>query len=180
MPKVETKTRVVMVRHTREAYKTSGTVRVAALALTNSHLIDYGEDSSLAASELPALDDAWLLFPDDDGPAVTPETPAPKFLIVLDGTWRQTRRMLRKLPALQGVPRLTLPEKPHSPMRLREAHTTEGRSTLEAVTDALELMGEVETAAPLRGLHDRFVEAVFRARGVWDLKRKSYEEAVQE
>jgi DTW domain-containing protein YfiP len=97
-----------------------------------------------------------------------------KRLIVLDGTWRQTRRMMKKLPSLDGVPKWKLPDKVASPLRLRESPDAFARSTLEAIADALATLEGEAVGAPLRALHALMVERVLRARGVWEQKRRAF------
>jgi DTW domain-containing protein YfiP len=173
LPTVKTRTEVVVVRHERESWKSTGTARIAALAMPNLRIIDYGEDAEPALSALPAevAGGAHLLFPTD--------TQAPfqevKRLILIDGTWRQTRRMFTKLPSLHGLPKLALPEKSARVMRLRDSKFEAGRSTLEAIAEAIALLEGEEAAAPLHTLHADYVERVFRARGVWDQKRAEFD-----
>src|SRR5690606_15592540 len=99
VPKLVTRTEVVVVRHEREAWKSTGTARVALQALERSALVEFGDDPPLADAALRAYTDgAALLFP-ETGVEPRPLGAPPRRLIVLDGTWRQTRRMLKKLPA---------------------------------------------------------------------------------
>jgi DTW domain-containing protein YfiP len=142
------------------------------LALARGRLVDYSDDG--AACDAVLRDLAWgaaLLFPDVGAEPKGLAAP-PRRLIVLDGTWRQTRRMLRRLPSLADVPRLVLPEKPAAVLRLRESADPLGRSTLEAIADAVELVEGEGAARPLHALHALFVERVFRARGVWSAKNR--------
>jgi DTW domain-containing protein YfiP len=174
VPKLATRTDVVLVRHEREAWKSTGTARVALQALTGSRLLEYSEDGSATDAELRALNaGAAVLFPDADpgAPTVSSDSP-PSRLIVLDGTWRQTRRMLKRLPSLAAVPRLVLPAKAEAPLRLRESDDPLGRSTLEAIADALHVLEGEAVSRPLHALHALFVERVFRARGVWIMKSR--------
>ncbi len=172
VPRLTPRTEVVVVRHEREGWKSTGTARVAMLALANARLVDYSEDGAACDAELQALArGAALLFP-EVGVEPKPLADAPARLIVLDGTWRQTRRMLRRLPSLSGVPRLVLPEKPAAVLRLRETADPLGRSTLEAIADALEAVEGEAAARPLHALHALFVERVLRARGVWSAKTR--------
>ncbi|MCC6333625.1 MAG: DTW domain-containing protein [Myxococcales bacterium] len=171
LPVVRPRTGVVVVRHAREANKSTGTVRVAALALPEARVLEYGEDTQPAQAQLGPLllPGTHLLFPSEesapwDGAQV-------QRLVVLDGTWRQARRMFHRLPALHALPRLALPAKEEAVLRLRESPHGEGRSTLEAIADALLLLEGDAVAAPLHRLHTGFVEAVFKARGVWEQKR---------
>ena len=170
IPQIPTRTQVVIVRHAREADKSTGTARIAGLALPNSAMIDFGEDSTPVDEELePFAAGAWLLFPADEHAPPLPDA-LPERLIVIDGTWRQTRRMLKKLPSLAKVPRMALPSKVDAPLRLRESTSPDNRSTLEAIADGLTLLEGEGVGAPLHRLHTLVVERVFRARGGWELK----------
>lgn len=172
VPRVEARTPLVVVRHQREGWKSTGTARIAALALPGLRLLEYGDDAEPARAELPALlaPGTHLLFPAEaEAPAV--DRAAVTRLVVLDGTWRQVRRMYQRLPVLHGLPRVSLPAKPEPVLRLRESTLEAGRSTLEAIADALRVLEGEAVAAPLHALHARYVEQVFRARGVWGLKR---------
>lgn len=170
IPQIQTRTQVVIVRHAKEADKSTGTARIAGLALPNSALIDFGEESAPVDEELePFVAGAWLLFPAEEDAGPLPATP-PDRLIVIDGTWRQTRRMLKKLPSLARVPRMGLPTKAAAPLRLRESTSPDNRSTLEAIADGLTMLEGEAVGAPLHRLHALMVERVFRARGVWGLK----------
>lgn len=167
VPVVPTRTELVVVRHQREAWKSTGTTRIAALALPRLTCLEYGDDAQPARAALAALTlaGAALLFPAE--PATSWGAAEVRRLIVLDGTWRQTRRMLRRLPALEPVPRLSLPPKREAVLRLRASHFEDGRSTLEAIADALAILEGEEVATPLRELHRLYVERVLRARGTW-------------
>jgi DTW domain-containing protein len=172
VPKVDSRTEVVVVRHDREAFKSTGTARVALQALSRGRLVEYGEDAAPTNDALrPLLEGAALLFP-ETGVEPAPVSGPITRLIVLDGTWRQTRRMLRRLTVLEAVPRLVLPVKAVTPLRLRETHAPEGRSTLEAIADALAVLEGEAVAQPLHALHALYVERVFRARGVWTQKSR--------
>ena len=167
LPSVSTRTEVVVVRHLRESWKSTNTTRIAALALPGLKCMEYGEDSQPARELLSAmeLEGTALLFPAE--PTVPWREAAVRRLVVLDGTWRQTRRMFRKLPLLEAMPRLKLPPKSGRVLRLRAASFEEGRSTLEAIADALELLEGEAVAASLNRLHRLYVERVLRARGTW-------------
>jgi DTW domain-containing protein YfiP len=93
------------------------------------------------------LPDGWLdegtalLYPDGRGDARAADPSQVRRLIVLDGTWRQSRQMLRAQPALDSLPRKSLPPDllaAHGQRyRVRKAHKPGQLSTLEAVALAL-------------------------------------------
>ncbi len=85
--------------------------------------------------------------------------PAEVLLVVLDGTWRKSRKMLYKNPVLQTLPRLALPATGVSRYSIRKAHRAGQFSTLEAVCSALTLLeGQTERYVPLLMGFAGFVE----------------------
>ena len=88
-------------------------------------------------------------------------------LIVLDGTWRKSRKMLYRNPLLQQLPRLSLQGMPASHYLIRKAHRPDQLSTLEATCGALaQLDGSAEQFQPLLTAFDGFVaqQLGYRAR----------------
>jgi DTW domain-containing protein YfiP len=65
------------------------------------------------------------------------DDPAAFRLIVLDGTWRKSRKMLFLNPLLQTLPRYPLHAPPSSQYLIRKAHRPDQLSTLEATCYAL-------------------------------------------
>jgi DTW domain-containing protein YfiP len=79
-------------------------------------------------------------------------------LIVLDGTWRKSRKILYLNPLLQQLPRLSLRDTPPSHYLIRKAHRPDQLSTLEATCAALiKLEGNAERFQPLLTAFDGFV-----------------------
>jgi tRNA-uridine aminocarboxypropyltransferase len=157
IPTVITRTRVVIVRHHLERWRSSNSGRLAHLALPNSEIVEHGGDAGTAV--LPPLEGAWLLFPEGE-PTVRASVPPPRQLVVLDATWSQARRMYRKLAALRGLPILRLADDDMPVARLRESPSPGRVSTIEAIARALRLLEGDAAAAPLEGL---FAVAVARA-----------------
>jgi DTW domain-containing protein YfiP len=160
LAKVNNRTEVVIVRHETEAKKSTGTARIAELVLNRVRLLPH----SVKGAELaPLLSDCWLLYP--LGSARRPASPPPQRVIVLDGTWVQSRHMLKKMPELSSLPWLSLPTKPNAPRRLRRSPDLDARSTLEAIADALEILEGIGISEPLQRAHELFVQRTLQARG---------------
>ena len=73
-------------------------------------------------------------------------------LVVLDGTWRKSRKMLYLNPPLHALPRLVLAGEPPSAYQIRKAHQPAQLSSLEACAAALaqlEGQGDVTRFVPL-------------------------------
>lgn len=169
---------VVLLQHPLEEHSAKGSARLLHLSLPRSRMVT-GE--VFAERELQALlrdpfesditttnnaKQAILLYPHStDGsstpPIVTPEMlsePSRLRLIVLDGTWRKSRKMLHLNPALQRLPRLSLNDVPASRYLIRKAHRAEQLSTLEATCLALvQLEGNAAQFLPLLSAFDGFV-----------------------
>jgi DTW domain-containing protein len=159
VPTVQTRTRVILVRHYREVTRSSNSGRLAALALPNSELLDHGAPGTPATLlDAAMLEGAALLFP--GGEPLSAANPPAK-LIVLDATWSQARRMRRKVRGLERIRTVSIPSAPTDRPRMR-ASPGEGKvSTIEAIAYAL---GELEGEAVRDPLLTLFEVAVARSR----------------
>ena len=106
----DSRTRVLILRHTREREVGLGTARMALLGLRNACLrteVDFSQDAVVNAAINGG--NAYVLYPTDDAiPVETATFAEPITLIVLDGTWWQARKLLRSHPALQALPKLRM------------------------------------------------------------------------
>nr|WP_308621802.1 tRNA-uridine aminocarboxypropyltransferase [Massilia sp. Se16.2.3] len=101
-----------------------------------------------------------LLYPDARGAAPGPALPPPRDLrlVLLDATWRKSRKMLYLNPALQALPRLGLQDV-DTRYRIRKAHAPGQLSTLEAGAHALgQVEGDPARFAALFDAFDGFVQ----------------------
>ncbi|MEG3001100.1 MAG: tRNA-uridine aminocarboxypropyltransferase [Comamonas sp.] len=163
---VEHATQVLLLQHPLEATHPKGTARLLHLCLPHSRMAlgEHWSDSDLQpllhgawaadgqrpAAPAPAL--TLLLYPPSPPDPALPLVEPPPWsmddlaalpagaalrLVVLDGTWRKSRKMLYLNPALQQLPRLPLRELPASRYAIRKAHKPGQLSTLEASWAAL-------------------------------------------
>lgn len=169
-------TSVLILQHPLEVANAKNSARLLHLCLPGSVLAvgeTFDEDELAALLRGPRR--AVLLYPE------TPDDPAPVFepaasaedvlLVILDATWRKSRKMLYLNPALRALPRLALRDVPASHYLIRKAHKPGQLSTLEAAAYALaQLEGDDARYAPLIDAFDGFVaqvqatEALHRAR----------------
>ena len=162
---------VLILQHPLEVANAKNSARLLHLCLPGS-VLAVGE--TFAATSLDALLDGprrpVLLYPDTPGDRSLGIAPPPQFdaawahdptsllLVVLDATWRKSRKMLYLNPALQVLPRLALRDVPDSHYLIRKAHAPGQLSTLEATAHALaQLDGEEGRYAPLIDAFDGFV-----------------------
>ncbi len=161
LPRVETRTEIVLIRHVTEVLLTSNTGRFAALSLPNSRMLGYGGGEAFDASQLGGEGTALLYC---SGPQ-RELTFVPTRLVVLDGSFRQARRMYKRVPELRDLPELTLPAPRVTPTRLRRPTQPDGMSTIEAIAAALSELEGPEVAAPLWALHRELVRRADIMRG---------------
>lgn len=151
------RTRLLILQHPAEAGHAKNSAAFLALGLQQVRVL-RGEvfDAAVASPR------AALLYPG----AATPAQPmAIDGLVLLDGSWRQSRRLLAANPWLTALPRLSLPTWP-SRYALRRAHRPGQLSTLEAGLHALALLeGEPQRFEPLWAAFDTFVRAGLSRRG---------------
>jgi len=166
IPRLTVRTRVLVVRHWFESHRLTNTGRLVQLALEGAELADHGrKDFRLSAEALGLLPDSCLLFPAGDRGAPVWTGGRPGLLVVPDGSWAQARRMVKRLPGLAKLPRLELPPGPEPTRRIRRSPFPGGRSTLEAVADALALWEEPEVPKALRKLYDLLATRADEASG---------------
>lgn len=185
---------VLILQHPMEVHETKGSARLLHLCLPHSRMVtgevfdgqalqalltepfsdDAPQGSAQSTQPGQSLRHPVLLYPATlldatlaTPPVLTPEqlhNPSLLRLVVLDGTWRKSRKMLHLNPLLQQLPRLELHNPPAPRYLIRKAQQSHQLSTLEATCAALaQLEGNVETFASLRTAFDGFV-AQQRAR----------------
>ncbi len=163
---------LLILQHPEEEHRVKNSARLLALSLQRSQRVVGEQWSDAALAELlTQAEESILLYPDtDDLPAprylampedsdLTATTPCHRQLVVLDATWRKSRKMLYLNPALHLLPRLALTDTPASRYRIRWARKPGQLSTLEACCYALaHLEGERVDYAPLLDAFDGFNE----------------------
>ncbi|MGV7210273.1 tRNA-uridine aminocarboxypropyltransferase [Oxalobacteraceae bacterium A2-2] len=153
---------VLILQHPMEVANAKGSARLLHLGLARSRL-EVGEQFAPAqlAQWLGGDAHPLLLYPGDDGPPCDPawlDAPQRLRLVVLDGTWRKSRKMLHLNPQLAALPRLPLRAMPASHYLIRKAHLPDQLSTLEATAYALaRLEGDEAKYRPLIAAFDGFV-----------------------
>lgn len=167
IPKLDSRTRVLILQHPSEVSHALNTGRLAALGLRNAQL---------RVGEVFAELEQWLalpgyqprlLFPGEGAQPLVAEAAdtLPSLLVVLDGTWRKARKLLHLNPSLATLPKVTLGDVPPSRYRLRKAPGVEALSTLEAITHALQILEAPRSFAPLLAPFEAMIDRQIAAMG---------------
>ena len=134
------------MQHPMEVHHAKNSARLLHMCLGSSRML-VGEAFDItalhAALQGPATN--VLLYPQCEQPAAVlpawrPDTLASTSsvrLVVLDATWRKSRKMLHQNPLLRGLPRLSLDGTQASRYLIRKSHKPGQLSTLEATCAAL-------------------------------------------
>ena len=159
---------ILILQHPLEVANAKGSARLLHLSLPGSRMVT-GEVFDLEALlqkpktnvllyPAPPPDLSPVASPPNVLPAHAQGKPADLRLIVIDATWRKSRKILYRNAALQQLPRLSLNGVPESRYRIRKAHKPGQLSTLEASCLALaQLEGDAERYAQLLRAFDGFV-----------------------
>lgn len=170
---------LLVLQHPMEVHNAKGSAKLLHLSIAGSTMVTGETFDGQLLQRLLHHDGRMpvLLYPELPGertmgiPAPPPlardqgDDPGRLLLVVLDGTWRKSRKMLYVNPALQALPRLPLTHMPASHYLIRKAHAPDQLSTLEATCHALgQLEGAPDRYQPLLNSFDRFV-ARFQSTG---------------
>ena len=169
---LELGTRVITYVHQRESPKSSNTAYFAAATLSNFDVRIYGARDVVPKSD-DLIDDArrvCILFPGDDSEVLSQAwvdaDPRPVTLVVPDGSWRQARRVARRVLNAESLPRVVLP--PGAPSRyIQRRQSQPGHvSTFEAIARALGVLEGADVQEALEGLFKAKVENDLAVRGL--------------
>jgi DTW domain-containing protein len=131
---------VLLLQHPRERTVAIGTARLAHLCLPGSELrvgVDFDDDAQVRAA-LAGAGNAHLLFPGPravDLADLKPEGPIT--LVVVDGTWWQARKLLKRNGALAALPQIRFTPPAPSNYRIRKEPADHCVATVEALAQVL-------------------------------------------
>ena len=150
-----------ILQHPSEVKQAKGTAHLLHLCLPNSRLW-VGEQ----IEDLPELQ-AWLsakptylLYPDASPGLVT--KPAQSLqdiqVLLLDGTWRKTYKILQLNPQLQALPRIGLQHLPTSRYSIRKAQRDDSLSTFEAGLALIKQLDAMQDYTELDKVFAEFIQ----------------------
>ncbi|PHN64737.1 hypothetical protein AO268_13825 [Pseudomonas sp. ICMP 8385] len=167
IPRLDSRTRVLLLQHPSEVNHALNTARLAALGLMNAQLVVGEVFEDLPTLLNPPGYQARLLFPAEDAQPLQAYSPSdePLLLVVPDGTWRKARKLLHLNPLLAALPRVTLAAGAVSRYRLRKAPGPGALSTVEAIVQALQVLEAPQSFEPLLRPFEALIEGQIAAMG---------------
>ncbi|WP_334078304.1 tRNA-uridine aminocarboxypropyltransferase [Microbulbifer sp. M83] len=148
--------KVLIIQHPLEVKHPFNTGRMAHLCLENSELVvaETLDDTELARLLAPR---SALLYPNLDWlPAVEQVGEGGQLargpleqLVVIDASWRKSKKMLHQHPALQQLPRVSFAGEFKSNYQVRHSSLANSLSTVESITKAMQGLEPGQDFEPL-------------------------------
>lgn len=164
--------RLTILQHPKEAGHALSSAPLLQRSIVGSRLIiaEVFDPREVIGSQW--RDTALLLYPGE--PSITAEqagSAALTELVVLDGTWRKTAKLLHLNPWLGELPRLALQPSAPSRYRIRKAPRADSLATIEAAAEGLNMLHNSRDFSAITGAFERMIEQQIEAMGVETFKR---------
>jgi DTW domain-containing protein len=157
--------RIHILQHRQEQAHALNTARIAVLGLSQCQLhvvSDAAVETTLSPALMAELAGAFLIYPGPESTNVnelTRNETAGRPFVLLDASWRKSRRMLLSSPWLQTLPRISFGTQAESRYRIRRQPAASHCSTLEALCAVLgTIAGDHDKYAPLLATMDLMVD----------------------
>ena len=168
MPKIETKAKIWILSAEREFRRPSNTARLLKLVNPESTELILWERTNAPEKLIEYINseeyEICILFPIESDDLSerkfvyksSERTPA---FIILDGTWKEAGKILRKSDYLKKLPRISLNPIHKSEYTLRRGASEGELCTVEAAIEVLKLNYEFENAQLIKGVFDLFIKS---------------------
>lgn len=171
VPQLSSALQLSLLMHDNEAQRDTNTGRWLNAALPGCHSFSWSRvEPNAALNERIADPDYYslLVYPGEQSLNLDDALEQARVLgcqphfILLDGTWQEAKKMERKSPWLEDLPRVTLSPQQLSRYRLRRNQSDGHLCTLEVGCELLRAIGEAHNAEQLDAFFAEFM-AIFQA-----------------
>lgn len=168
LPHIQAPLHIALLMHENEQYRETNTGQWLLKSLTSSSCHIWQRNQPCA--DLIAMIESeqfqpFLLFPSDDSlpvsSLISPTINAAKtpLFIILDGTWQEAKKMLRKSPWLNTLAQVHITPSRGSNYQLRRNQQQGHLCTLEVCCELLTSTGHPEPAQQLLHFFDHYMQA---------------------
>ncbi|MBD2859849.1 DTW domain-containing protein [Spongiibacter sp. KMU-158] len=157
---------LTILQHPKEARHALSSAPLLARSIIGSRLVvgECFEPATLLGSKWQQ--NSVLLYPGEPSIRVSQIVDAEiKQLVVLDGTWRKTAKLLHLNPWLLNLPRLALQQSQRSRYRIRKSPRADGLSTIEATVQALNVLHSCQDYDAILGAFEQMIDQQIAAMG---------------
>jgi DTW domain-containing protein len=165
-PRLDIRTRFIIVSHAKEMQRASNTARLARLAMPGTKILLRGVKDRPIPPEAFAREGAemFVLFPSKEAREINEafvrgrnRDEKPFVIVVPDGSWNQSASAIRREAGLKDMPRLKLPPGPESRYALRSQSVPGRVSTFEAMARVVGIVEGGEKQQALEAFLDEMV-----------------------
>ncbi|MCB2294628.1 DTW domain-containing protein [Clostridium algoriphilum] len=167
-PNIKTKAKIWILSPEKEFYRPSNTARILALANPSSTEIFLWERTKIPKKLISNLNndiyDVFLLFPIEDIETQSRKVEyknkgkIPAF-IILDGTWKEARKIIRRSSYLKKVPIISLNPNFKSNYDLRRGASSGNLCTIEAAIEVFKINEEIENSQVIDEFYNLFLKS---------------------
>lgn len=162
MEVVHNRVEVLFLQHPNERKMPVNTARLADLSLARSRLVhgvSFTPDHAVIRDLLQRREKVGVLFPSPRAKELREAPEDLETLVILDGTWREAKKMLHLSPVLHELPHYAFVPDAPSNYRIRKEPDEDFISSIEATVAALRIAERApEKYGELLALFDRMVD----------------------
>lgn len=168
VPLVKTSAKIWILSVEKEFCRPSNTARLLKLINPESTELILWERVSIPHKLIEQINnknyETYLLFPSDNNDLLentvdfNASAKIPAF-IILDGTWKEARKILRKSDYLKKIPRISLNPSNNSEYTLRKGAMEGELCTIEAAIEVFKLNNEFDNAQLIKKGYDLFLKS---------------------
>jgi len=163
-PQLSCDARFILLTHPNELNKDTNTGELMLRTLPDCQRYTWDRvnpPTELLAQLVNANYQPWLLFPSDEQHPPAPYQPEDNrqpLFILIDATWQEAKKMVRKSSWLASLPRLGLSPSSMSAYQLRRNQQAGNLCTCETGIALLQLLGEARQAEQLQDYFQCFID----------------------
>ena len=181
-PQLQTKAKILILSTEREFYRPSNTARLLTLANPFSTEVFLWERKNQPEKLLKYLNnpqyEPFLLFPAEREEAKNKrvdliDTEKIPVFIIIDGTWKEARKIVRKSDYLKNLSIISLEPSYKSRYDLRRGGVEGSLCTIETAIEVLKFNGETESSQKLESYFDLFQKSFKAGKSGHEIKKNS-------
>ncbi|WNO11005.1 tRNA-uridine aminocarboxypropyltransferase [Teredinibacter sp. KSP-S5-2] len=155
--KITNQTQLIIWQHPSEYGHPKGSAQLLHLCLQNSAIFVGEKFSPLELGIVP--EQCALLYPNENNAVEQQETKLQiRQLLLIDGTWRKSRKIIYTNPWLTQLARITIPAEEND-YRIRKSESSQQLSSFEAGAIAIDLLDEMQNYnITLKHVFEEFVQ----------------------
>lgn len=168
VPKIKTKAEIWILSTEKEFYRPSNTARI--LKLVNPEATDIilwertVNPDALIKNIESEIYDVYLVFPEDNEDMLSEKfenriSDKTLAFVLLDGTWKEAKKILRKSDYLKSIPRISLEPNFKSEYNLRRGVEEGNLCTIEAAIEVIKLSNEIQNANVIKDAFHIFLDS---------------------